>query len=206
MSTRRAPRLALWILNRFVRDNEPLKGDLIEDFEHHGSRWSLWRQVIGAVFTQGTFRGLEPPNGAALFLGGAGVLMLVSFEVVFVTNLIDRLTFGPPLPNINGYLYLSETEAPISDPIRPSFTAIYAVLGASLPIGWLIAQFHQRHRVGSICAFMLSAVFCASINRHFAFAIQVVTALVFILGLLAGGNLSRAGLNRGRTAGSAGGN
>ncbi len=158
------------------------------------------RQVIGAVFTQGTFRGLEPPGGAALILGGAGVLALVSFEVVFVTNLIDRLTFGPPLPSINGYLYLPETEAHIGDAIRPSFTAIYAVLAASLPVGWLIAQFHQHHRVASICAFMLSAVFCASINRHFSFGIQLVTALVFILGLLAGGSLSRAVLNRWRTA------
>jgi hypothetical protein len=49
MTARRSPRVVLWLLERFGPDNEPLAGDLIEQFEMSNSRWWLWRQVLAAV-------------------------------------------------------------------------------------------------------------------------------------------------------------
>lgn len=42
------PRLALYLLQRVI-DNEPLAGDLLEEFERRQSRLWLWTQVAGAV-------------------------------------------------------------------------------------------------------------------------------------------------------------
>jgi hypothetical protein len=49
------PRLAVALLNRFVPDNEPLVGDLLEEFAVRESRVWLWRQVVLALL-MGSFR------------------------------------------------------------------------------------------------------------------------------------------------------
>ena len=43
------PRLAVALLRRFVPDNEPLVGDLLEEFAKKQSRSWFWRQVLLAV-------------------------------------------------------------------------------------------------------------------------------------------------------------
>lgn len=43
------PRLAVALLNRFLPDNEPLAGDLLEEFAVRKSRLWLWRQVVLAL-------------------------------------------------------------------------------------------------------------------------------------------------------------
>lgn len=43
------PWLAVALLRRFVHDNEPLVGDLLEEFAVRRSRLWLWRQVLAAV-------------------------------------------------------------------------------------------------------------------------------------------------------------
>jgi len=43
------PRLALAVLRRFLPDNEPLVGDLLEGFAARRSRVWLWREVIAAM-------------------------------------------------------------------------------------------------------------------------------------------------------------
>jgi hypothetical protein len=43
------PRLAVALLNRFLPDNEPLVGDLLEEFAARKSRVWLWRQVVLAL-------------------------------------------------------------------------------------------------------------------------------------------------------------
>jgi hypothetical protein len=49
------PRLAVALLNRFLPDNEPLVGDLLEEFAVRESRVWLWRQVVLALL-MGSFR------------------------------------------------------------------------------------------------------------------------------------------------------
>ncbi|MEW6322549.1 MAG: hypothetical protein AB1635_15855 [Acidobacteriota bacterium] len=48
MTPRPTPRVALWLLERFVADSEPLAGDLAEEHARGRSRAWVWRQVIGA--------------------------------------------------------------------------------------------------------------------------------------------------------------
>ena len=49
MTTPQPPRLPLALLHRFLGDNEPLVGDLIEEFQARRSRLWFWRQAIMAV-------------------------------------------------------------------------------------------------------------------------------------------------------------
>ena len=73
MMTRRPPRLAMRLLDYFLPDNEPLTGDLLEEFERRQSSWWLWRQVVAAILATPRARpgdapgrlGLLDPNVAA---------------------------------------------------------------------------------------------------------------------------------------------
>ena len=47
--TRRPPRLAVWLLETYLPDDEPLTGDLIEAFEAGQSRLWFWRQAVAGL-------------------------------------------------------------------------------------------------------------------------------------------------------------
>ena len=47
--TRRPPRLAVWLLESYLPDDEPLTGDLIEAFEAGQSRVWFWRQAVAGL-------------------------------------------------------------------------------------------------------------------------------------------------------------
>lgn len=49
------PRLARTLLNRLALDNEPLAGDLLEEFRRRQSKVWLWRQVIAALAMQALY-------------------------------------------------------------------------------------------------------------------------------------------------------
>ena len=49
MKAPRPPGLALWLLNWLLPANEPLIGDLIEEFQHRRSRVWFWRQAVAAI-------------------------------------------------------------------------------------------------------------------------------------------------------------
>ncbi|RPJ69216.1 MAG: hypothetical protein EHM24_19240 [Acidobacteria bacterium] len=49
MTTRRPPRLALAVLDRWLPDSSPLAGDLTEEFERGRSRRWFWWQVLAAL-------------------------------------------------------------------------------------------------------------------------------------------------------------
>jgi hypothetical protein len=46
------PRSATWLMNRLVRENEALAGDLLEEFHRRRSAAWYWRQVFGAVIAR----------------------------------------------------------------------------------------------------------------------------------------------------------
>lgn len=56
MSRADPPRVAAALLRRFVTDNEPLVGDLLEQFGDRPSRLWFWRQVLLAI----AIRSLQP--------------------------------------------------------------------------------------------------------------------------------------------------
>ena len=196
MTARRPSRLALALLDRFVADNEPLKGDLLEEFEARRSHWWLWRQVIGALVCARTQRSLRLPQNADMAVLGMAMLLLVSFEAVFVMNVVHRLAFGPPLPDITGYFHLVrlgalDSTAGVTPPPLALVPALCAV-AASMPAGWLIAQVHQQHRALSVCLFTLSLALCAGFNLRSPLPAQLVTMMVFVIGLLGGSRLGTA--------------
>lgn len=49
MTARRPPRLALRLLERHLPDNDPLVGDLVEEFDRQPSSWWFWKQTLAAV-------------------------------------------------------------------------------------------------------------------------------------------------------------
>jgi len=60
MTTLEPPRLARTLLHRLALDNEPLAGDLVEEFRRRQSRLWLWRQLIVALVIQ-TLYAPHPP-------------------------------------------------------------------------------------------------------------------------------------------------
>lgn len=50
MTMRQPPRVAVWLLDRFAPDDEPLAGDLLEEFQFRQSRLWFWRQTLAAVW------------------------------------------------------------------------------------------------------------------------------------------------------------
>ena len=196
MKTRRPSRLALALLDCFVADDEPLKGDLLEEFEARRSQWWLWRQVIGALVCARAQRPFRLPQGADMAVLGAAMVLLVSFEAVFVMNVVHRLTFGPPLPDIKGYFYLVQlgaldARAGVAPPPLAVVPALCAI-AASMPAGWLIARVHQQHQSLAVCLFTLSVGLCAGFNLPSPPAAQLLTMMVFVVGLLGGGRVNAA--------------
>jgi hypothetical protein len=55
MTSPKPPRLAGVWLHRLALDNEPLAGDLVEEFRRRQSRLWLWRQLIAALVMQALY-------------------------------------------------------------------------------------------------------------------------------------------------------
>jgi hypothetical protein len=55
MTAPKPPRLAEALLGRLALDNEPLAGDIIEEFRRRNSRFWLWRQLIAALVMQALY-------------------------------------------------------------------------------------------------------------------------------------------------------
>jgi hypothetical protein len=196
MTTRRPARLTLMILNGFLAGNEPLTGDLLEEFDSGRSQWWLFRQAAAAALyeikpTSATMRG--DMNTIML---GAGLLGVLSLEVVMVTNVLRRFLFGPPLQAINGYLYFVYRNT-----IRPPAPAIIGTenwtlvsilalaIVVSTALGFMFARVHDRHRQLSVALLTTVVFVAAALNIGFTLVLQVVITAVFISGLIAGGRL-----------------
>jgi len=197
MRPRRPARLTLMILNGFLAGNEPLTGDLLEEFDSGRSQWWLFRQAAAAALyelkpTSATIRG--DMNSVML---SAGLLAVLSLEVVMVANVVRRFMFGPPLQGIAGYLYLFrrnmlDLSAPAAVGSRGNWTLVITmavVIIVSTALGFMFARAHEGHRQRSV-ALLTTAVFvAAALNMGFTLGIQIVITAVFIAGLIVGGRL-----------------
>jgi hypothetical protein len=165
------------IMSGFLAGNEPLTGDLLEEFESGRSQLWLLRQAAAAALyeikpTSATMRG--DMNSMLL---GAGLLAVLSLEVVMVTNVLRRFMFGPPLQEIGS-----------AGNWTLAFTLALAIV-VSTVLGFMFARVHDGHRQRSV-ALLTTAVFvCAALNIDFTLVLQVVITAVFVAGLIVGGRV-----------------
>ena len=198
MSGSRPSKVALAVFDSFIPDNDPLRGDLIERFNERPSQAWLWGQVLWAVACRPPLHRLGHVPQLHVVLLAAAILVLMAFEAVFVTNVIHRFLFGPPLQDIRGLLYLvpplfHPVPAGAAQPEAP-WTIVVPVLAviASLPIGWFAAECHQRHRGLSLAVFTVSITVCAAVNIGTPLHVQLLTTMVFIVGMLGAGTIAMA--------------
>ncbi len=193
MSARHPSRIALAVFDYCV-SNDPLRGDLLEEFHVRGSQLWLWRQVIGAVVYQPWLLRLSGGHAPFSILALA-MLVLMAFEAVFFINAMQRSVFGPPVQDIRGYAYFAPLwfHSVPPPPARPTSIWMWLVplfaVASSFPLGWWIARIREQHRVLALAAFSCSVVLCVAANLHLSLWVQLVTCLVFLLGLLSGGTL-----------------
>ena len=94
MSVLRPPGAATWLMQHLASDNDPLAGDLLEEFsEGRTARW-YWRQVMATIFTDVPKQIWAHRTLGLLALGVAGAFWLGS---------------NIPAPGVNGMLFTGET-------------------------------------------------------------------------------------------------
>jgi hypothetical protein len=178
MRTRRPARLTLMILNGFLAGNDPLTGDLLEEFDTGRSQWWLLRQATAAALYEITPTSATMRGDMNTIMLGAGLLAVLSLEVVMVTNVLRRFMLGPPAPTMIGSIGNSAL----------ALTLGLAIV-VSMALGFLLARGHAGHRQRSVALFTTGVFVSAALNISFTLGIQVVITAVFIAGLIVGGRL-----------------
>lgn len=98
MTNSNPPRLAVALLRRFVHDNEPLAGDLLERFAAGRSRLWFWRQVLLAIAIRSLQRRADDRP-----LGLAGHSSVVSAGLARTVERPRRINVtASPLPGVSG--------------------------------------------------------------------------------------------------------
>lgn len=118
MSTQ-PPRLALALLDRFVPDEEPLAGDLIEEFAAGRSRAWFWRQAIAAA-ALAVFRRSDEVRPLRLVDGAPARMPLPS------------TTTGAPRRTVN------LTASPVAGIGGLSLVIFAAIMTIAMPQAWWI--------------------------------------------------------------------
>lgn len=195
---RTPPLLAKLLLDWLAPDNEPLRGDLDEEFANgRGSSW-YWRQALAMIAREGTLR----IRSRALqrfenWVTGIITLILVGFYAVFVVNVTDWLL---RFEGVQVLMRLPDAFGSING-LAP-LAAV--VLGAAT--GRLVAAGHMQHRVVAVFVFGGTTMLCAATalkaasiaatGTFFLPAVipQVATTAMFVLGLV--GGIAALGLRR----------
>lgn len=183
MKPKEPPRLATLLLERFAA-NDPLTGDLYEEYQAGRSALWYWWQVTFAMLNP--LRHTDPHQLFAVqgMFMQCVMLVLTSVCAVFTVKLIgvvvfdetmSRMLFGPRVAQELIRLVLS-----------------FAV---AIPIGLAIARVHVHSRYAAIVAFSIIVPVWAFVNLYVldghgnldAVLPHVVALVVFITGLLSGG-------------------
>jgi len=187
---RTPPLLARLLLDRLAPDNEPLRGDLDEEFVGGRSRAWYWQQTLSLIAAEGTLRfRARAIQRVESYVTGFITLTLVGFYAVFVINVTDWLL------RFEGVRILMRL--PDAFGLVNGLAPMLAVaLGAAT--GHLIAAGHMKHRVLAVVAFGGTTMLCAatalkaasiaSASTLFMPALvpQVATTAMFVLGLVGG--------------------
>ena len=92
------PRLAVALLSRFLPNDDPLAGDLLERYTTTGSRLWLWREVVMAILLRGfARRDREHPLG----LGEPSALPMEEPSPPLAPFRVERLA-ASPVPGVGG--------------------------------------------------------------------------------------------------------
>ena len=152
---RRPPRLASWLLEQLAPGNDPLRGDLEEEFANGRTGAWYWRQVVAAVAQQGPLsvraRGLV---AAENFVTGIITLVLIGFYAVFVVNVTEWLL---RFEGVRVWEWIPNALGP--------FNGLAALLTFALGLGagrW-IGSNDRAHRVAMIVAFGGATMLCATV-------------------------------------------
>ena len=181
------PRLATLLLRRLAPPNDPLAGDLAEEYAAGRSAAWYWRQVMFAVAggwaRNFDFHEMFNAQGAVMrfvMLGLLGFCVVTTGQVLH--NVIVEYGFTRTM------LFILDSGAWEAGRLALSFCA-------ALAAGWCIAQFHARHRTMAVLAFSGSVMSWTLVNL-FVVATQtgadpilshLLATVVFLSGLLVGG-------------------
>ena len=184
MRSQHPPRLALLLLNRLA-PNEPLEGDLQEEYRSGRSAVWYWRQVIVAVTSASLQRGdlhqLFAPQSMTMLIVMLG---LVSVCAVFTVKMAIFMLLD------DGVRQMLIGPAGAREILRLTLSFAIAV-----PTGAAIARLHLRSQPAAVVAFSAAVALWAFanvvlLNGHAdlnAALPHVAALLIFIGGLLAGG-------------------
>jgi hypothetical protein len=176
-------------------DDEPLVGDLIEEWPQRSNAW-FWRQVTFAMCAKAmtaTSATLREPQRLSGALGTAAIFLILSFQVVVAGSLLDDLIRQVDRDQVTRIDH-------------PEWLMLVVLL--SLPVSWLsgraMSRLHQHSRAATVLVGGASAAvvgaFTVSVLSATGFFFpsagqQTVAGMVFVLGLLSGCS-SRSPLDR----------
>jgi hypothetical protein len=178
--------LQLALLPYLLGHDEPLVGDLVEEWPRRSSAW-FWRQVVFAMLAKAgatVSATLREPQRLTGALGASAIFLILSFQVVVAGSLLDDLLRR-----------IDRTQMTRID--HPEWLLFFVLL--SLPfawaVGWAIVVLHHRSRAASVIiagtsAAVVGAVTVSLLSATDSFfpsaAQQTAVSMVFVLALLLG--------------------
>lgn len=194
MKKTRTP-LPIALLPYLLGDDEPLVGDLIEEWPRRSNAW-FWRQVVCAMLAKAgatASAALREPQRLTGALGATAIFLILSFQVVVAGSLLDDLIRR-----------IDRNQMTRID--HPEWLLFFVLL--SLPVAWFIGRaigrLHYRSRAATVViagasAAVVGAVTVSTLSATGSFfpstAQQTAAGMVFVLGLLIGSS-SRSPLDR----------
>jgi Flp pilus assembly protein TadB len=136
------PRLALSLLRRYVPEDDPLVGDILEVYAARPSRVWFWRQALGALV-----RSLRKRDGEIrpLRLVEEQPLEAIERTLQVHRRYRDISPTPNPLPASLGLVLL----AGLITAVAPILWALlFLSLIAALGLAWLLVRMHQRPGAG----------------------------------------------------------
>lgn len=187
MKAGQPPRLALALLERYVPDNEPLVGDLLEAFINRSDAW-FWRQAAFAVLARTVCQlRTRPFLTAERVLITAAMLVLLGFYTAVIATLVTRL------------IVLSDTWYPQTGRYQEvQFYFVIPAFAAAILMGRAIGRLHHEHRAMCVLGCSVAATAAACLNLYLFVpnvlvlplaphaATQIALGMVFIAGLFVG--------------------
>ena len=161
---RKPPAVATALLHRLGPQDDPLAGDLLEDYRSGRSRLWYWRQVLGAIVLTAVRDTAASPMRTlgAVATGWTTVLLLVLLLGDVATQTVSELLFGWTWIGA----YLTQTWWPFQG------VAVFVSYAGFALSGMKVARLFRRRAGSMLVAYTVSIPIVLSVS---AFVIEVVT-------------------------------